>query len=109
HLWPRMHNDLEVRRHIFQHLALVRADTGQPAPAALRADVGSWMFDALARQMRGQRFADRDVFSRAWHNERSLRMRFHEGVPTRRALRLAFFEIPDGELKLLDLTIELFG
>ena len=54
-LRPHMHDDLEVRGDVFQHLALLVADLAQAPGSARRADAGAGMGDDLARKMIGQR------------------------------------------------------
>ena len=54
--------DLEVRRHVFQHLALIGADQGQMRAAAGGADAGGFMLHPLTRQMIRQRLAHRMRF-----------------------------------------------
>ena len=56
---PDMTDHLEAGRDVFQHLAVVLADTAEHRAAATRAGAGRLVGDGLARQMRRQRLADR--------------------------------------------------
>jgi hypothetical protein len=91
-----MHHDLEVRRHVFQNLALVRADAAEPGAAAGRAGAGRFVLDPLARQMRGQWLA---AARRRAGRSRLVRRR-------RRLFRLVLglvrLELADQQLELLD-------
>ena len=53
-LGPDMHNNLEVRRHIFQHLPAIIIDPAQPLGATSWACAGAFMVDDLAREMSWQ-------------------------------------------------------
>jgi len=50
HPRPDVHHHLEVRGHVFEHLALVLAEPAQAGAAARRADAGRVVHHALARQ-----------------------------------------------------------
>jgi hypothetical protein len=85
--------------------ALARPIHDRMAAAALRTDARGRMLNAFARQMRRQCFAHRNVLGRPRrHNQR--RLRLDRGFPPRRVLRLSFFEVADGEFKLLDGAVE---
>ena len=49
-----MHNNLEVRRHIFQHLAAIIIDLAQPLGATSWACAVAFMVDDLAWEMSWQ-------------------------------------------------------
>lgn len=100
---PDMHDHLEVRRHVFQHLALIVADDGQVRAPARRADTGGVMFDSLARQMCGQRPARR-LYAIAALCRRG---RF-PGLHPFGSFGLHFLKIADQQLKLLYLAVQFF-
>src|SRR5271166_4177045 len=58
-LRPQVADHLEAGRDVFEHFALVLADAAEGRAAAARAGAGRLVDDGLARQVRGQRPADR--------------------------------------------------
>jgi hypothetical protein len=97
--WPEataVDDHLEVRRHVFQNLALVAADPAEPGAAAGRAGASSFVLDPLARQMRRQRLATTGrragCFALGWRGRRLLGL----------LLRLVRLEFADQQLELLD-------
>src|SRR3954453_21140716 len=56
---------LEAGRDVFEHFALVLADAAEGGAAATRAGAGRLVDDGLARQVLGQRLADR-LAALAW-------------------------------------------
>ena len=81
---------------------LVGADAGQVCAAAGRADAGGLMLDPLTRQMIRQWLAHRLRAFPLWRwGRRRLR-----GIGTLYALRTAFLQVADQQLKLLDVAVE---
>src|SRR3982751_5652407 len=56
---------LEAGRDVFEHFALVLADAAEGGAAATRASTGRFVDNGLARQVLGQRLADR-LAALAW-------------------------------------------
>ena len=100
---PHVTNDLEVPRHVIQHLGDVLAQLGHAATAVgagAGAIVGRLMHDLLARQMIGQRLALRLVGACAGRCRR-IRRFGAGGIFGRTGLQ--FLEL---ELELLDLAAD---
>ena len=97
-----MDNDLEVGRHVFQHVALVRADLRQIPASAFRADAGRRILNRLARQMLRQRLTDRrGAFApRGWQGC---------GLAAFNSFRLRLLKLVDVKLHLFDLLVEFLG
>src|SRR4051794_18220087 len=102
---------LEAGRDVFEHFALVLADAAEGGAAATRAGAGWFVDDALARQVLGQRLADR-LAALAWAGweggmVRTSRLgRADAGLGVLRGE--VFFEAADQQFKLFDVAIELF-
>src|SRR5476649_1125937 len=61
HLGAGMDDDLKMRGHILQQLALIRADAGHPCSSARRTDAGRFMLYPFPWQMLRQGLAYRLV------------------------------------------------
>ena len=102
HLRAGMDNNLEVRGHVFQNLALVRTDLRQIPAAAVRADAGRVMLNRLARQMLRQ-------WLTAWRGAFAPHGWRGGGFAAFNAFRLRFLKLVDVKFHLLDLLVELLG
>lgn len=101
-----MTDDLEGGRHVLEHLALVLAQLAERGTAAARTSVGGRVHHHLARQVLGQRPAGRRL---PWATGGGKLPRIDNAsrLGTCPALGLAFLEIADQQLELLDVTVEL--
>jgi hypothetical protein len=97
HLGPDVDHHLEVRGHVFEELALVRAEPGQHGAAARGAGTDGIVHHPLARQVGWQRLTTAGA-ARAGLRGAPISSR----VPARLLRGRLFLEIADQQLELLD-------
>ena len=101
---------LEAGGDVFEHFALVLADAAEGGAAATRAGTGWFVDDALARQVLGQRLADR-LAALAWLGWEGGMVRASRLGCTRACTGVlggeVFFEVADQQFKLFDVAVKL--
>ena len=104
--WPDMADDLEPGRDLLQHFGDVLAELGQALRVGAAAAAGEYRLvqDGLARQMIGQRLAQRWTARLV-----GLALRLGFGVRRGCGLRLVLLEVANQHLELTDLGGELLG